>query len=561
MKRWVLYVVLFLLVSFLGVRYYMIHRPLDLPVYPVESGWNGGEVFHILPTVNHERILVKASFKKAMVSPPQLTVDGKPYSGHMTDTQGFFWRFDADGLEADRSYRLQLTESSGKPLCDSWSLRTFPAPDARPEKLRLLIFTGFGGHDAHIEWFGTGPLPLAVRHRLLKRALSLRPDALVSSGDQIYYDLMYDKSSRVMGAAPRSIAFAGRFDRSLPALGTSNETVLKKAVGPQIAYLYGTALRSLPTFFLLDDHDYFENDIASEGDGFDIKLLLLAWRWPFFKGGVSFPPDEFMLDLARSAQSLYLPEFLPDPNRPPDLPGASAPDRAPGVSECYGTLRYGKLLEALLYEGRRFTTLAGEDAVLTHPRAEQWLIRRMKAEDAAHVVNLPAAVFGWSAGKWMEWYPDLRGDDGKLTTAEEKYMWQSGWFAQHNRILQAASAMENSLPLFICGDLHQQSVGKITRSGELDMSKNPVISVCSGSLGTGRRGFPSSFRGLVAEPPVDLKVEEFLPSLEKNGFVVVDFTPDSVVVDFYAWKPPDPVENIDTLEPHYSLELKRQSTD
>jgi hypothetical protein len=548
--------VVLILLAFLGLRTYLIHRPLELPAYPTAAEWNGGDVFHILPTVNHERILVKASFKKPLSPPPRMRVDGRAVEGQKTDSDGRFWRFDAAGLEADRTYRLQFVDASGSPLCDSWPLRTFPAPDARPEKLRLLIFTGFGGHDAHIEWFGTGPLPLAVRHRLLQKALSLQPDALVSSGDQIYYDLMYDKSSRVMGAAPRSIAFAGRFDRDLPALGSPNEAVLKKAVGPQIAHLYGTACRSLPTFFLLDDHDYFENDIATREDGFDLKLLLLAWRSPFFKGGVSFPPDAFMLDLARSAHSLYLPEFLPDPNRPDDLPGASAPDRPPGVSECYGTLRYGKLLEALLYEGRRFTTLTGEDAVLTHPRAEEWLIRRMQAEDAVHVVNLPAAVFGWSAGKWMEWYPDLRGEDGKLTTAEAKYMWQPGWFDQHNRILQAASAMKRSLPLFICGDLHQQSAGKIARSGDLDMTPNPVISVCSGSLGTGRRGFPSSFRGMVAEPPVELEVRELLPSLEKNGFVIVDFTPAKVAIEFYAWKPPDSVEAIDTLQPHYRLEFK-----
>ncbi len=71
-----------------------------------------------------------------------------------------------------------------------------------------------------------------------------------------------------------------------------------------------------------------------------------------------------MLDLGRAVQKLYLPEFLPDPGRPLSLPGTGEKDRAPGVSECYGTLRYGKLLEALLYESRRFTTLTGADAVM-----------------------------------------------------------------------------------------------------------------------------------------------------------------------------------------------------
>lgn len=68
--------------------------------------------------------------------------------------------------------------------------------------MRVLIYTGLGGHDIHIEWFGTGPLPLGTRIRLLNKALSLKPDVLISSGDQIYYDLRYDKSAKVMGNLP-----------------------------------------------------------------------------------------------------------------------------------------------------------------------------------------------------------------------------------------------------------------------------------------------------------------------------------------------------------------------
>jgi len=292
-----------------------------------------------------------------------------------------------------------------------------------------------------------------------------------------------------------------------------------------------------------------------EKNGFDIRLLLLAWRSPFVKGGVSFPPNRFMLDLGRSVQKLYLPEYLPERGRPMGLPATGAKDRAPGVSECYGTLRYGRLLEALLYESRRFVTLSGSDAVMIHPAAERWLIERMRAEEARHVLNLPATVFGWSAGKWMEWYPDIRGDDGRLTKSVPKYKWQPGWFAQHNRLLAAASAMKRSRPLFICGDLHNQSEGWITRSGDLDLMKNPVISVCSGSLGTGPRMWPSAFRGLVAEPPVDIDMEQKLKPVEKNGFVIVDITEEKIVISFYAWREPEPVESIDTLQAYHVLEL------
>jgi hypothetical protein len=286
-----------------------------------------------------------------------------------------------------------------------------------------------------------------------------------------------------------------------------------------------------------------------------------------------------MLDAGRSVQKLYLPEFLPAPGLPWDLPGRhdlegmpagtrlqadyrptvqNSQGRAPGVSECYGTLRYGNLLEALLYENRRYTTLTGPNAVMIHPDAEKWLIDRMRAEETRHVINLPATVFGWSAGKWMEWYPDIRGEDGSLTTSTDKYKWQSGWFEQHNRLLSAASAMENSCPLFICGDLHNQAEGRITRSGNLNLSENPVVSICSGSLGTGPRMWPSAFRGMKADLPNAIEMKEKLPPIEKNGFVIVDVYPDEIKVSFYAWRQPDPVSAIDDLKPHHEVTLNRR---
>jgi hypothetical protein len=144
------------------------------------------------------------------------------------------------------------------------------------------------------------------------------------------------------------------------------------------------------------------------------------------RGRRLLPPDEFMLDLARTSQKLYLPEFLPDPSRPGDLPGSGADDRTDGVSECYGTLRYGTLLEALLFETRRYSTLAGDDAVMIHPEAERWIVDRMARAEATHLVSVPTTIFGWSAGKWMEWYPDVRDQERRLTIDRPKYMWPQG---------------------------------------------------------------------------------------------------------------------------------------
>ena len=542
-------------VIFVGIIIYDRHTIHDIKPHPKDPNWEAGTIAHLLPTVNHERILLKASFEEPLAQAPRLKIGEVYFTGRQTDTKGFFWYFDARGLTPDTTYQLTIQDASGKDICDPWPLKTFPAPEDQPERLRLLIYTGFGGHDAHISWRGTGPLPLSIRRKLLKRALSLEPDALISSGDHIYYDLRYGRSPKYMGLSPESIAYAGRFDKSLPALGTLNEDVLKKAVDPQVAYLYGTSCRSIPMFFLLDDHDYFEDDEARPKDEYKWFDTYLGWRSPLVKGGVSFPPDDFSLDLGRTSQKLYLPEFLPDRSRPVDLPGTAAPDRPEGVSECYGTLRYGKLLEALLYESRRYTTLTGPDAVMIHPEAEKWLIDRMAAEEATHVVNMPATIFGWSAGKWMEWYPDVRNEMGNLTKDAPKYLWQEGWFAQHNRLLKAASEMKHSVPLFVCGDIHSQAEGRIIRSGELDMSSNPPIVVASGSLGTGPRGFPSGFRGMLASVPIDLTVEEKLPIVEKNGFVIADFTPERIAIRFYAWKPPEPPEAIDNLEPFHVLEM------
>ena len=61
---------------------------------------------------------------------------------------------------------------------------------------------------------------------------------------------------------------------------------------------------------------------------------------------------------------------------------------------------------------------------------------------------------GWSAGKWREWYPDVVAPEGfeglvtnelnfegatkgVLTSKAQKYLWQRGWWSQHQRLLQA----------------------------------------------------------------------------------------------------------------------------
>ena len=197
-----------------------------------------------------------------------------------------------------------------------------------------------------------------------------------------------------------------------------------------------------------------------------------------------------MLQLARATQSLYYPEFLPDAARPLGLPWSSAGDRAGAVSECFGTLRYGRLVEVLLYDIRRTQTLAGPSAVYVDPETEKWLTARTAGAEVTHLVHAPSNPPGWSAGKWGEWYPDVLGSDRKLTVNEPKPYWQSGWLKQHDRLMDAMTNMKGRVPLVISGDLHAIAVGRMLRSGKLDLRANPINTVLSGPISTSPNGWP-----------------------------------------------------------------------
>jgi hypothetical protein len=509
---------------------------------PREANWDQGEVQHLIPTVSHDRFLIKASFTRAQLAAPELMVGATRVRGQANAPAGDFWQFDVTGLAPATPYRLALGGAGGRALCEPWSLSTIPAPDAAPERLRLMIYTCGGGHDALNQGLPEGKinwLPSALRRRLLQRGLSLKPDALIANGDQIYWDLRAPQASKGSGASALGKEVAGVFDRAQPVFGTPNEAVFRRATGPQLIPQYGALLRATPVFFMQDDHDYFDNDEATD----DI---------------ITFPPDHFMLELARATRQLYYPEYLPDLNRPLGLPGASAPDRPPGVAEAFGTLRYGKLAEILLYDIRRSQTLNGPSAVFVDGTVENWLTSRMADRDVIHVVNIPSNPPGWSAGKWGEWYPDILGKDGKLTTDIQKPYWQTGWLKQHDRLMQAVVAMPGRIPLVISGDLHAIAEGRMMRCGSLDFSKNPVEVILSGPLGTGDRGWPSAFRGIGATPPTHLTMEENLKPLEENGFIIADFTPESITVRYFrfSYHTQSP-EAIDTLEPFRVTELKR----
>jgi hypothetical protein len=505
-----------------------------------ETKWNAGSVRHLLPGVSHNRLLLKASFFRPLAAAPVMRAGPRKAAGVRLDTAGEFYSFDLAPLEPDRTYELHLEDAGGKPLCDPWPISTFPDPDARPKTFRLFVFTCAGGHPA--TWNPDTDRPywmsIANRRKLLLTGLSYNPDAMIAIGDHVYWDLRSPVGSVMLGGAPEAKKLVGEFTRDIPVLGIDNEHKFKLVVTPQICDLYRTDFRSTPVFFVQDDHDYFENDEATEQM-------------------VTFPPDDFMLRLARATQRLYYPEFLPDAARPLGLPSSSAADRAHGVSESFGTLRFGRLLEVLMYDCRRYMALKGPSAGFLPETAEAWVMRRMAAQETSHVVNLPSTPVGWSAGKWGEWYPDLLQADGRLGVAKLKYLWQSGWNLQHNRLLQAASAMRG-IPLFLSGDLHALGEGRILRYHDLDFGKNPVVSVLTGPISTGPKAWPSAWRGTPPRTPTGIELDAGLSPLEKNGFSIIDFTEDRIDGRMFSWKMDEPEASLDDLKPFHQFSAVRR---
>jgi hypothetical protein len=517
--------------------------------------WDSGEVVHILPTASASEIMLKVSFATPQTA-AQLTVNGRPAAGDPRDSEGRFWRFRASDLPAGRRHELVLRNSQG-PLCGSWTLATLPAPDAEIDSFRILSFTCAGGLETARSIGGVEAFrPLALRQRLLERALSFSPDIMIANGDHIYWDQrawLEHPLEEIRELTREAYDEYGYFDKDALMTSGDNEALIKRLADPQIAHLYGTRMRSLPTYFIGDDHDYFENDDA-------------------FEAYISFPPDDFMTRAGRAVQSLYYPEFLPSETRPVAFPGASAIENGPGISEAFGTIRAGRLFEAALYDCGRFLTLKKESAGLVPPRVEQWLIDRTLAEDTSHFLQIPSHPAGWTAGKWREWYPDVvapvdsddevvvsthGGAAGELTIDREKYAWQSGWFEQHQRLMKALSAQSRRPAAMLSGDLHAIGHGRIMRSRELDLTANPVHSILAGPLGSSTAGWPTFARGVEPTASALIELEQAATPSERNGFTLIDVEPDRMIVRQFSWREPDPVEAIDSLQPDRIIEIAR----
>ncbi|MDZ7783592.1 MAG: hypothetical protein U5K56_11900 [Halioglobus sp.] len=69
-------------------------------------------------------------------------------------------------------------------------MRTFPAPDASPQRLRVVSYTCSGGISTPIPpWIFESFRSPEYRARLFDLALDMKPDLVIANGDHVYYDI------------------------------------------------------------------------------------------------------------------------------------------------------------------------------------------------------------------------------------------------------------------------------------------------------------------------------------------------------------------------------------
>jgi hypothetical protein len=478
----------------------------------------------LLPSATHDTLAVKVLLEAPPSAAPVLTIDGRKVAARQQDQDGYAWGFVQDGLKGGTSHELTLADEFGAHLRAPWQLKTLPGPDERPERFRILFFTCAGGEETF------DALVLTSRRALLDRALSFAPDLAVANGDHIYWDL--DTALKWRGDPTSRAQTAERYhtiawiDQDTAFDSDTNRRSLNTIAGRQIAGLYEDRFASVPLVFVTDDHDYFENDNGG------------TW-------GYSFPPRPFILGLHRRAEALAYPFALGRPN----LPGGA------WTSETVETVKIGQLAELALFDCRRgWDTKTGYGVLF--PEVEQFLIERLKQSQASHYIHVPSNPFAWTAGKIGEWYED-KPPAG--TAGSDKEFWPAGWFDQHQRLIKALGEQHGRPGITISGDMHAVGAKRVTASGDLDLSANPVAALLAGPVGTGSRGWPSQGRGMFPATPGKLVASDVAETVENNGFTLFDVTPEYVEVRQFRWRPPEPVEAIASLGPYATFRIERRA--
>jgi hypothetical protein len=72
----------------------------------------------------------------------------------------------------------------------------------------------------------------------------------------------------------------------------------------------------------------------------------------------------------------------------------------------------------------------------------------------------------------------------------------------------------------------------MTRSGDLDLRDNPVHVAMTGTLGSGDLLFPSAIRRVESTPSRLVGMDQELLPTEKNGFTIIDVTPEAMIFGY-----------------------------
>ncbi|WP_158681729.1 hypothetical protein [Microbulbifer pacificus] len=492
--------------------------------YQANDRWNRGDLQHLIPLVSHGAFNIKLSFFNSRDKAPILKVGKRTITGCQQDSLGRFWAFRVGDLTPNTEYQLQLVDSTGNSLCDAWPLKTFPAPQQKPEQLRIISYTCAGGPDLPVLPGNRHAFkPVVYRQKLFDTIIEQKPDMVISNGDHIYWDyrswVKNPDSAMARMAIDLFLGTYGSFDETLPVKGTKNEITLQAIADEQIGKAYGVRFRSTPVYFVTDDHDYFDNDDATP------EL-------------VTFPPNNFHQDLRDTLQAQYFPEYIVEEELPSVFPGYTT-ENSIALSTHFGMARFGDLFCGALYDCGGKLNLNGVDAGLIPRIVENWLLEKTSMEDTRHLIHIPSHPMGWTAGKWREWYPDLIKSEGTLLAEVKgdgrgnKFMWQQGWWSQHQRLIEALFLQNIRKPLVVSGDLHLLGAGQIKHSGDLDLTSNPVTSILSGPVGVGGLGWLSKARGLSAQTPQSLVVDELLAPRERNGYTLIDMDRNRCRIELY----------------------------
>ncbi|MDE2849977.1 MAG: alkaline phosphatase D family protein [Acidobacteriota bacterium] len=231
-----------------------------------------------------------------------------------------------DGLAADTRYVVTVEARPAAPEADATALetvafRTAPRPDQR-RPIRFAAMT--------CQYYGRRDRPDGFR--IYPSMAAVRPDFYLSIGDNVYYD---NESPRVTSVELARYHWQRMF--TLPVIASF--------------------LRSVPGYWLKDDHDLLLND-----------------SWPSIEPGISAPMT-FEQGLA------VFVEQMPAPERP------------------YRTVRWGKGVQLWLVEGRDFRSPNdmpdGPDKTIWGTEQWRWLRDSLLASDADwKVLVSPTPIVG-----------------------------------------------------------------------------------------------------------------------------------------------------------------------